>query len=281
MNSSELHYLLKKYNLTPNKLRGQNFLISEKVLSKIVETADLQKSDLVMEVGPGLGALTSRLIERAGQVYSFEVDKNFEIPLRQLQNISDNLHIIWQDILSLTDKQWQGIMQDNGATKYKLVANIPYYLTGKLIQKFLTGVLRPQSMTLLVQKEVAERIIVKDGKQSLLSLSVALYADCKIVTRVPAGSFYPQPKVDSSVVHIFNIAAWKRNDVDEAFVWELIHRGFSQKRKKLLNNLSSDPNLKKELILGVFEKLKLDKNIRAEKLSPQNWLDLAAALKYK
>jgi 16S rRNA (adenine1518-N6/adenine1519-N6)-dimethyltransferase len=270
MNLEELQFLLKQYGLTPNKVRGQNFLVSDQVLDDIMIAADIKLDDIIVEVGPGLGALTQRLVAQAEQVTAFEIDKNFEIILNRLKKVNKNLEIIWQDILSVTDQQLP--TQD-----YKIVANIPYYLTGKFMQKFLTVKNLPQAMILMVQQEVANRILVKDGKQSLLSLSVAFYARAEIVKKVDKNDFYPVPKVDSAVIKIDNIHTWQYK-VEEKKVWQLIKRGMSHKRKKLLNNLLTDQEIDKVKINKVFEELGLDKNIRAEKLSIENWIDLTKSL---
>lgn len=283
MQLEELQFLLKKYNLTPNKLRGQNFLISDEVLQTILKASKVNEKDLVLEIGPGLGALTQELVKVSGQVISFEIDKNFQPLLNKLEKVNNNLQIQWQDILSLTDQQWQNILLESqnihqrrtslGLEKYKVIANIPYYLTGKLIPKFINAKFLPQSMTLMIQKEVAERIIQKNNKHSLLSLAVAFYGQSKIAAEVTRENFYPQPKVDSAIIYINKIKHWDY-PVSEKKVWQLIHHGFASKRKKLLNNLSVNPEIDKKQLTKIFDTLSLDKNIRAEDLSIQNWLDL-------
>jgi len=277
MNQQELQFLLNKYHLTPNKVRGQNFLISDDVLEDTIKAADVNGTDLVLEVGPGMGALSQKLLARAGQVVAFEVDKNFQKPLNKLMAATNNLELVWQDILSLTDRQWEDILQRYQAKNYKIVANIPYYLTAKFIQKFILAEKKPQSMTLMIQKEVAERIAAKNNKHSLLSLSVALYANSELVRLVNKENFYPQPKVDSAVIHIFGVHKWDY-DVDEKYVWQLIRRGFASKRKKLSNNLLTDQNLDRKKLSATFVKMGLDDNIRAENLSPTDWLKLCKNL---
>lgn len=277
MNKDQLSFLLKKYNLTPNKIRGQNFLISDKVLASIVSAAQIKKDDLILEVGPGLGALTQELMKYGDRVVAFEVDKNFNKALNKLKEVSNNLEIVWQDILSLTDKDWAKILFKYKKDRYKIVANIPYYLTSKFIQKFILAEKKPESMVLMIQKEVAERIVAKDNKNSLLSLSVAFYAQSKIETVVTKDNFYPAPKVDSAVINIFDIHSWSYQQ-EEKKTWQLIKRGFASKRKKLVNNLSTDTNLDKEKILEVFSLLNLDKNVRAENLRSEDWLKLSQNL---
>jgi len=276
MNLEELKFLLNKYKLTPNKIRGQNFLISDEVLETIISKSNISDKDLILEVGPGLGALTQKLADTCYQLVAFEIDKNLKKPLDKSLEVNNNLEIIWQDILSLDDKQWEDILAKYHRQDYKVVANIPYYLTGKFVQKFITAKHKPLSMTLMVQEEVAKRV-VDDKKQSLLSLSVSFYAQAQIISRVLRNNFYPQPKVDSAILYIYDIKNWP-HQVDERKTWQLIKRGFAYKRKKLFNNLLTDPNIDKSKLKSIFEKNHLDLNIRAEKLSPDDWIKLAKSL---
>jgi len=272
MNIDELQFLLKKYHLTPNKIRGQNFLVSDEVLEDIISSSKITKQDLILEVGPGLGALTQKLTTNSRQVVALEIDKNLQELLSTLAKLNKNLEIIWQDILSLTDEQWQELLNKYQAKDYKIVANIPYYLTGKFVRKFVLAKQKPLTMTIMVQKEVAERII-DNRKQSLLSLSVAFYAKSKIIRIVNRDNFFPQPKVDSAILYIYDIKAWDY-EVDERKTWQIIKRGFAFKRKKLFNNLLSDSDIDKEKLQIIFDKLGLDLNIRAEKLSTDDWLNI-------
>lgn len=277
MTQEEIKYLLHRYNLAPNKLRGQNFLLDEDILEGIAASAQITKDDLILEIGPGLGALTQKLAQQAGQIIAFELDHNFQEPLNKIANISQNIEIVWQDILSLQARQWQDILAKYNKNSYKVVANIPYYLTGKLIQKFMLFQPAPQSMTLLVQKEVAERIVAQDKKMSLLSLAVQLYGQAKILQVVEKENFYPAPKVDSALIQIFDSKKWSYQS-DEKKTWQLIKRGFSQKRKKLINNLLSDQNISKKQLLAAFQELNLSDNIRAENLQPRDWVKLSGIL---
>ncbi len=277
MNLSDLQFLLKKYKISPNYLRGQNFLIDDTVLDQILAQAKVKKNELILEVGPGLGALTQRLLNLQAQVAAFEVDKSLEKPLLQLAGLNDKLELHWQDILSLTDGQWQDIMLLHQAKAYKVVANIPYYLTAKIIGKFILAKNQPESMTFLVQREVAERVVLHKQKHSLLSLSVAFYGQAVLGEIVNKNSFYPVPKVDSAILHIKDLHVWDYQ-ADEVFVWQLIHRGMVAKRKKLFNNLLSDPKIEKQRLADIFIKLQLDQNSRAEDLSTNDWIDLAKNL---
>ncbi|MCB9802896.1 ribosomal RNA small subunit methyltransferase A [Candidatus Nomurabacteria bacterium] len=280
MNLEELQFLFKKYKISPNHLRGQNFLLADDVLEEIIDLAEVSKTDLVLEVGPGLGALTQKLLATKAKVVAFEVDRSLEKPLANLEKLNQNLELIWQDILSLTDQQWQNILFAKKAKTYKVVANIPYYLTGKLIGKFILSKNQPSSMTLMVQREVAERVVLHKQKHSLLSLSVAFYGEANLGPIVKAENFYPVPKVDSAILQIKNLHPWNYQ-ADEQQVWQLIHRGMAAKRKKLINNLLSDPSLEKERLLIIFEKIKIDKNSRAEDLAVEDWLALAEEISRK
>jgi 16S rRNA (adenine1518-N6/adenine1519-N6)-dimethyltransferase len=277
MNLEELKFLLTKYHLTPNKVRGQNFLISDEVLDDILSAADLKSSDLVLEVGPGLGALTARLLAKVSKVVAFEVDKNLANLLNSLVKANKNLALHWQDILSLKERQWQDILVEQKVGKYKIVANIPYYLTGKFINQFLSFELPPQSMVLMVQREVAERVEAKDHKNSLLSLAVAFYGRAQIVRLVTKNNFFPAPKVDSAILKIDQIKPWQYKE-EEKLVWQLIKRGMAHKRKKLFNNLLSDPKIDKASLTKIFLALKIDQNARAEDLTKDLWLKLASKI---
>lgn len=272
MKLEELKFLLTKYSLTPNKIRGQNFLISDEVLEDIVEAADIKPGDLVLEVGPGLGALTQALLGKAKQVVALEVDKNFAKALGKLTEINNNLEVIFQDVMSFSDEQLVDMLKKYKVKNYKIVANLPYYLTSKFLQKFITAQKPPLGMTLMVQREVADRV-VDTKKQSLLSLSVAFYAQSKIGSAVSKENFYPRPQVDSAILKIYDISPWIY-DVDQKRAWQIIKRGFACKRKKLFNNLLSDTDINKEKLQTIFDKIGLDSNIRAEKLSLKNWLEL-------
>lgn len=279
MTKAEIKYLLELYHIAPNKLRGQNFLLDEEVLDYIIKKAGVNKDDLVLEVGPGLGALTQKLALHAKQVIAFEIEENFASPLDKIQKMNSNVEIIWQDILKLNINQWQEIISNKKSKHYKIVANIPYYLTGKFIQKFVSFDPVPESLTLMVQKEVAERIEAKDGKMSLLALAVKLYAQVELLRLVGRDSFWPAPKVDSAIIHIFEIKKWS-HPVDEKKTWQLIKRAYAKKRKKLVNNLLSDPSISKKELISALKSLGIDENVRAENLQAQDWVKLAQLLHF-
>ena len=217
------------------KSLGQNFLNSPKIIKDIVLAGNVNKDDVVIEIGPGDGILTSELLSTSAHVISVEKDDRLipllhqkfrkEISVRQLE-------LIHADILDL------GLPYITSG-KYKVVANIPYYITGQIIRMFLESDKQPQSMTILVQKEVAERIVAKDSKESLLSLSVKIYGDPKYVMTVGRGLFTPSPNVDSAVLTIENISKDRFSGVGDKLFFDVIHAGFAHKRKQLLPNLAS------------------------------------------
>lgn len=249
------------------KSLGQNFLKSGRILDNIVKSADITKSDIVLEIGPGMGALTEKLLETAGKVIAVEKDDRLISVLEEkfAQNIKNrSFSLIHDDIL---EQDISKIGLNNG--EFKLVANIPYYITGMIIRMFLSGNLQPSKMVLLVQKEVAERIIARDKKESLLSISVKVYGEPKIMGIVAKGNFNPVPNVDSAILSVSGISKNFFTDITEDSFFEVLKAGFAHKRKKLFGNI------KHLLGDGVEERIlnttKLDKNCRAEDLTIEQW----------
>ncbi|MFW0862624.1 MAG: 16S rRNA (adenine(1518)-N(6)/adenine(1519)-N(6))-dimethyltransferase RsmA [Candidatus Komeilibacteria bacterium] len=271
-------YLIRAHKIKPGFVAGQNFLICEDILEAILESSDIQKEDNVLEIGPGLGVMTKELIKKAGKVLAVEYDKQLIPLIQKLADVNNNLQIINEDILRVkNDKIAEHLTED-----YMVVANIPYQITSKIIQKFLTFEPKPSSLTLLVQKEVAERIVAKAGDLSKLAISVQFYGVPKIVRIVPKTCFWPEPKVDSAVIQIVIdnrfLDIIKKEKVSEKDFWSVVKSGFSNKRKTLVNNLSNSLHLDKEVITNSLNKLKLDQNIRAQELSIDDWIHLSKLL---
>ncbi|MFA6354803.1 MAG: 16S rRNA (adenine(1518)-N(6)/adenine(1519)-N(6))-dimethyltransferase RsmA, partial [Candidatus Paceibacterota bacterium] len=218
------------------KSMGQNFLKSKEALFKMCEASSLCDKDIVIEIGPGKGALTEKLLERVRQVIAIEKDHDLmEILNEKFDKEIKNkkLVLLNEDILN-----FDPLIHGLGEGKYKIVANIPYNITGLIIRKFLSETIKPTSMTLLVQKEVAERIVARDGKESILSLSVKAYGEPKYIMKVHKRFFSPSPKVDSAIIHIGNIGnKYFRNKNEEKVFFEVIKAGFAHKRKVLRKNL--------------------------------------------
>lgn len=243
--------ILQKHGKWANKFLGQNFLVSEESLEKIVEAAKIMSEDLVVEIGPGLGVLTQELIKKAKHVKSIELDPTLLPILEDVLQAKDqaNLEIIHQDALRYTPDP----------TPYKVVANIPYNITSPLINHFLQAENKPKSMTLLVQLEVAEKICTLDPKMTILSLQIALFGKATLVAKVPSTHFHPQPKVDSAIIHI-EITP-QASDEEAAKILKTAKRAFSQRRKKLSNTM---PELKNA-------NCPIDLNRRPETLSIDEW----------
>jgi len=283
--------------LMPTKL-GQNFLTSEEIAKKIAESANI-KGDNVLEIGPGKGILTKYLVEHAGQVLAVEIDNelikslngqfinNYACHPRESGDPENNrvsqsrwipgqarddktrVQIIKGDILKINLPK---LIQENDFKNYKVVANLPYYITSKIIRLFLETKYPPVEMILMVQKEVGERIVALDGKESILSVSVKFYAEPEILFEVPRENFDPAPEVDSIVIRIKrkgNIA-----NVDTARFFSLVRAGFSAKRKMLVNNLSASFNLPKDKVAEALKKAGLEPTMRAEKLGVGEWVKL-------
>lgn len=257
------------------KSLGQHFLRSEKALRSILDAGDPKGNDLILEIGPGQGALTEKLLPLAGKVVAVEKDDRLFRELRE--KFADKirkgkLDLKHGDILAF-DPTTLEFYDD---LDYKIVANIPYNITGAILEKFLSADFQPSLMVLLVQDEVAKRMMAKDGKESILSISVKAYGEPQYIEKVLAGSFAPPPKVDSAIIAIEGISKDFFKNFSEKAFFQLLKAGFSAKRKKLSSNLA---NLyPKERVLEAFRTLDLDENTRAEDLNLKNWQKLTEIL---
>ena len=275
MNQKEVKNLLKKYNLRPSRGLGQNFLVDEGVLKKIIEAANLSKSDVVLEVGPGIGNLTLELAKRVKKVIAIEKDLGMievlRINLKNFKNVEilkgDALKIISHKLSATASVLWP---------RYKVVANIPYYLTSHLIRKFLEAKNQPKEIILMVQKEVAQRICAKPPDMSILAVSVQFYAKPEIISFVSKKSFWPSPKVDSAILRITQIHTDKKTDSHRFF--RIVKAGFSQPRKQIINNLSKMLTLNKNEVKKWLLKNRIKPRQRAETLNIENWVKLTETL---
>ncbi len=273
-----------KINLSAKKSLGQNFLKSKKALNQMIDAAHISKDDFVIEIGPGKGALTRPLLETGAHVVAFELDKRMIDYLNnELSEYikSGQLMLIHQDVLDINFIEFFkknnlfniNIEQGKNFPKYKLIANIPYYITNAILRKFLETTYQPTDMVVLVQKEVAERIVVRDGKQSLLSLSVAVYGDARYIAKVDKKYFSPSPKIHSAIIAIHNISDTKiGNQKRQKLFFEIIRAGFAHKRKKTIRNLEKIAH--KSIWTDIFTELEIDQNIRAERLCLGKWLEI-------
>ena len=258
--------ILNWHNIQPKKSLGQNFLFDENVLDRIVEAADLQATDVVLEVGPGLGHLTARLAETAVSVTAVELDDRFLPILRNQFDHLNHVTIMHGDIL----QQDPEVLFDQ---PYKVIANVPYYITGAILRHLLSAAHKPTMMVLTVQKEVAERITAVPPKMSLLSVSTQFYGEVKLVSTLKAGSFWPRPDVDSAVIRIDLGEKRPLLLAEETAFFRLVKVGFSQKRKQLHKNMRQ-LGLEKAAIQDILTQSDIDGTRRAETLTIDEWLRL-------
>lgn len=261
-----------KLNVIPKKSLGQNFLNSERVVSKISETTEATIKDTILEIGPGLGALTEKFLALPGKVVAIEKDTElFEILTEKFKKEIKNkkLSLINKDIIDFDPKE----LKKTGSADYIIAANIPYNITGLIIRKFLSEDFQPKKMILLIQNEVATRILARDGKESLLSISVKVYGVPKLVTKVARGNFNPVPRVDSAVIKIEHISREKfvTKKFEELF-FTIIHAGFAHKRKVLIKNLIDEQLGNRELFEKIFAERKLKTTVRSEELTVDDWI---------
>lgn len=258
-----------KFGFVFKKGLGQNFLTDSAVLSKIADAANIENG--VLEIGPGFGVLTYALAETGKKVVSVEVDERLLPVLDYTLAEFDNVSIVKQDILKTDIKK---LIADNFAGgKISIAANLPYYITTPIITRLIEERLPVGDMVFMVQKEVAERICALPGSKSYgaISLFCRYYTEPEIVTIVPAGSFYPPPKVDSAVLHMRVLEKPRVSVCDEKKLFKIIRASFTQRRKTLVNGLSGAGGMDKKLVADVLEELGFDKNIRGEKLSLEDF----------
>ena len=278
----ETIFLMKKYNIRANKSLGQNFLIDDEAINQIVESGDLSKKDLVIEIGPGLGTLTQRLLEKAGKVICVELDNRMVEILNDRFKFYDNFEILNQDILKtdlreiIKKEKCSGIVNN-----VKIVANLPYYITTPIIMKLLEEKLDLESITVMIQKEVAERLIAIPGEKNTgaITYSVYFYAKSYKVLEVENTSFIPEPEVTSEVIRLDIRKNPPVQVIDEKLMFKVIKCAFMQKRKTLLNSLTNSKIFEnKQVGKEILERLALDENIRAEELSIENFAELTNLL---
>lgn len=272
-------------SIQAKKTLGQHFLRSDKAVREIVEAGHIETSDIILEIGPGEGVLTEALIKTGATVIVVEMDERC-IPILhakfEKEEAVGKFKLIEGDIRN--EELLKKLFGKDyiGKNDYKLIANIPYYITGLLFRMFLETkdpVRQPTCMVYLIQKEVAEQLIARDGKLGNLALAAKLYGDPKMVAKVPKGAFLPPPKVDSSIIAIENISRKNIKGFTEELFFNLIHAGLSNRRKMLIPNIVNNMNIKREDLELIFKKIEIDEKIRAEDLSFEKWLELAREIK--
>ena len=260
--------LLKHFHIQPRKSLGQNFLVEPAGLLKVIDAAELSGSEEVLEIGAGLGSLTYLLAQTCARVTAVEIDRHLLKPLAEALKPFTNVQIVHGDILELDPANL--VSREN----YVVVANIPYYITSAIIRHLLEASPKPSRVILTIQKEVAQRILARDGKMSLLSLSVFVFGEPEIVGTIPAGSFFPAPDVDSAVLRIrlYPEPLISASQLDQFF--KLAHAGFGQKRKTLRNSLSAGLSLPANKVEVRLLEAGIEPSRRAETLGIAEWAKL-------
>ena len=276
-NTSEI---LKKYQFRMQKKYGQNFLIDANILHKIVEAAQITREDCVLEIGPGIGTMTQYLAERAKMVIAVEIDKNLMPVLQETLSPYDNVKVIHDDILKVDINRI--VQEENAGKPIKVVANLPYYITTPIIMALFENHIALRSITIMVQKEVADRMQALPGTKDYgaLSLAVRYYAEPEIIMKVPASCFMPRPNVDSAVIRLTRYEKPLVEAVDENWLFAVIRASFNQRRKTLINGLSNAGNLgiSKEKIAEAIAQMGLSPTVRGETLTLEQFTELSNCL---
>jgi 16S rRNA (adenine1518-N6/adenine1519-N6)-dimethyltransferase len=265
---SEIKNFLKKHQLQPLKRLGQNFLTDGRAVSKVIRAADLRAGEVVLEIGPGLGILTRELAKKVKKVIAVEKDRALvrlldnELKVMKIKNVK----VVRGDILKIINSEF---LINNS---YKVVANLPFYLTAPVIRRFLEAALQPKLIALIIQREVAQRICAKVPDMNLLAVSVQFYAQPKIISYISKKSFWPRPKVDSAIIKI--IPNNKQVTIDRKLFFKIVKAGFSQPRKQLINNLSKKLRVDKIKTEAWLWKSNIQPTQRAETLTVKDWLNL-------
>jgi len=269
--------LLHSFDLQARKGLGQHFLIDEEVLKLITSAAELIPADIVIEIGSGLGVLTRELAGQAGLVIAIELDNKLATILKRSLASFDNVTIINEDILSidpaalLKEHKPRFPSAISSPLGYKVVANLPYYITSPVLRHFLEASLKPQTMVVMVQKEVAEAIVAEPGQMSLLSVSVQFYGEPRIISHVPARCFYPAPEVDSAILQIKLYPQPAVVVADKAGFFGLVRAGFTASRKQIANSLAQGLGISKTEVLALLQEAGIMPQRRAETLTLDEW----------
>lgn len=269
----ETKFLMKKYNITASKSLGQNFLIDDQIIDNTIISANIGKDDLVIEIGPGLGTLTNKLLQNAGKVICIELDKKMIEILKERFFLFDNIEIINEDVLKIDLNK---IIEENHYNNVKVVANLPYYITTPIIMKLLETRAKFDSITVMVQKEVADRLCAKTGTREAgaITYAVEYYADAKKLFLVPNTSFIPMPNVESEVIMLEIRHNKFENVKNEELLFKIIKYAFMQRRKTLTNALQG-MDISKEKLKEILYKLGIDERVRGEALSLEDFINIA------
>jgi 16S rRNA (adenine1518-N6/adenine1519-N6)-dimethyltransferase len=261
--------LLRQHNVWPNKGFGQHLLVDRDALDALVAAAELTPDDAVLEVGAGMGVLTVALAERAGRVVTVEMEREILPLLRETTARFTNVEIVEGDLLRIAPSELFG------AQPYKVVANLPYYITAPALRHFLEATSRPERLVVMVQKEVAERLTAKPGDMSMLGLSVQFYGRPQLVRVVAAASFLPSPKVDSAIVRVDLYPGERVDPATRDVLFGIARAGFAERRKQLHNTLARNLRVPRERLEGWLAEAGIEPSRRAETLSVEEWIRLA------
>ena len=272
--------VIQKYQFDFRKKFGQNFLIDNHILDKIIEAADLTRDDYILEIGPGIGTMTQRLAEEAREVIAVEIDKNLIPILSETLADYDNVTVLNEDILKVDIHK---IVEEHGGKPVKVVANLPYYITTPILMALFESHVPLRSVTIMVQKEVAERMCVGPGTKEYgaLSLAVQYYAKPEIITKVPAACFMPKPNVDSTVIRLTRYEKPPVETRDEAWLFAIIRAAFNQRRKTLANGIANAANINvsRQQVEAVLTEMGLPAMIRGEALTLDQFAELSDRLR--
>lgn len=257
---------------------GQNFLKDASVVTRIIDVADIAPTDWVVEIGPGTGALTEALAKKAEKVIAIELDRDLMPQLLKKFPLSSNVSVVEGDILKMdVNKLVNSLTREVGNKSFKVIANIPYYITAPIIQTLLRLAPQPKDILLMVQKEVAERVTAKAGDMSILSVAVQYYAQPKLLFVVPRSAFEPMPQVESAILRILPGKSFDAEEDKRLF--RIVRAGFSSRRKTLANNLAAVLHLSKEIVAKQLRQVGLQENIRAQALTIEDWVHLEECLR--
>ena len=275
----ETKFIMKKYNISANKDLGQNFLVDDSVIENIIEVSEIKSKDFVIEIGPGLGTLTSKLVEKAGKVIAIELDKKMIEILNDRFSLYENFKVINEDVLKV---DLNNLIKNENDKNYtvKIVANLPYYITTPIIMKLLEEKLNINSITVMIQKEVADRLTeIPGGKNTgAITYCVYYYANAQEMMTVPNTSFIPAPKVNSEVIKLDIRKEPPVHLKNEEIFFKVIKASFMQRRKTLLNGLANAGIASKEKIKTILQQLELNENTRGEQLTIEQFAEIANKL---
>jgi 16S rRNA (adenine1518-N6/adenine1519-N6)-dimethyltransferase len=268
---SVIQSLCRQYQIEPKRERGQHFLVNRNIQAKIIQVAALDPQATVLEIGPGLGSLTEGLIRSCGQVIAVELDRRLARFLGWRFKGESKLRVIQDDIRTVNLPELG--LRDRA---YDLVSNLPYQITSLVLRNFLSLLPRPRRITLVIQREVAERLIAPKGKKSLLAISVEYFSTVRLHTLIPATAFWPKPEIESALITLDPLAS--RDGLDESEFFRVVRAGFSSRRKQLHNSLAAGLQLDQMEILKNLEKSSINPKTRAQDLALEDWMRLTRVL---